>query len=95
MFPESIKYTSFVLPYGQYGYTKLCFGLKNSLRAFQRVINNLLGHLSYVKIYMYDILIASKYYKCHAEHIKSVLEILSSVGASINFPKSKFYQEVK
>ena len=84
---ESQKYTSFVLPQGQFEYTRLCFSLKNSPRAFQRAMNQLLGHLSYVKLYLDDILIASKNEK---EHIKEVFDILIKSGASINLEKSSF-----
>lgn len=39
MEPESIQYTAFVTPFGQFEYTKMPFGLKNGPSVFQRFIS--------------------------------------------------------
>lgn len=59
---DSVAYTSFVTPQGQYEYLKMPFGLKNAPSNFQIFINNIFRDLidsRKVVIYMDDILIAS------------------------------------
>lgn len=42
---ESVKFTSFVTPFGQYEYLKMPFGLKNCPAMFMRFINTAFQHL--------------------------------------------------
>ena len=62
---ECIKYTSFVIDYEQYEFLRMPFGLKNAPMVFQQIMNNLLGHLKYVVIYLDDILIFSENLQDH------------------------------
>ncbi|ORD99557.1 POL3 [Hepatospora eriocheir] len=93
---ESIPLTSFVLPFGQFEFLRMPFGLSNTPGTFQRAMNLLLGNLDFVKIYLDDILIASKDLSEHKRHLKTVIEILNKHQVSINYDKSSFLlQEVK
>lgn len=61
--PESIKYTSFVTPSGQFEYLKMPFGLKNSPAVFMRFVNTAFQNMieqGKIIIYIDDILIATK-----------------------------------
>jgi Reverse transcriptase (RNA-dependent DNA polymerase). len=40
----SIKYTSFVTPFGQFEFQRMPFGLTNAPRVFQRFVNAVLKH---------------------------------------------------
>lgn len=59
---SSIKYTSFVTPYGQFEYIRMPFGLKNGPSVFQRFITNVFTdfiHAREIVVYMDDILVAT------------------------------------
>lgn len=66
------------------------FGLSNAPSVFQRAMEALLGQLDYVKIFVDDVLIFSPSWELHKEHLQTVLQILQTKGASINFDKSHF-----
>lgn len=58
---ESVKYTSFVTPLGQYKWLRMPFGLRTAPATFQRYINTILTEFTRagdMAIYMDDILIA-------------------------------------
>ncbi|KAF9762014.1 Retrovirus-related Pol polyprotein from transposon [Nosema granulosis] len=93
---ESISKTAFVLPFGQYEFLRMPFGLSNAPREFQRIMNEKLSNLNFVKVFVDDILIFSKSPEEHVEHIETVLSTLNREGVSINFEKSSFMKtEVK
>lgn len=71
--------TAFLLCGMQYEFLRMPFGLTNSPKTFQRAMRNLLGHFSFVKIFLDDILIHSKDYKEHMEHLLKVFEVLKKI----------------
>ncbi|ORE00504.1 POL5 [Hepatospora eriocheir] len=72
------------------------FGLKNTPQVFQRVMQQILNRLSFIKVYLDDILIHSKTFADHINHCKIVINRLKEANVKINFEKSKFMQpEVK
>jgi transposase InsO family protein len=93
---ESIKLTSFIIPGAQYEYLRVPFGLANSPRFFQRIMNDLLGHLPFVNIFVDDIFIFSPSISEHQSHLLQILEIFKANNIIINLEKSSFFQkEVK
>ncbi|ORD95953.1 POL2 [Hepatospora eriocheir] len=74
----------------------MLFGLKNTPQVFQRVMQQILNRLSFIKVYLDDILIHSKTFADHINHCKIVINKLKEANVKINFEKSKFMQpEVK
>lgn len=57
---ESRKLATIVLPFGKYEYTVLPMGIKVAGDIFQQRMNDLLGHLPYVRCYLDDVLIVTK-----------------------------------
>jgi hypothetical protein len=55
----SQKLCTTILPWGKYHYKWLPMGIKNSPDIFQAVINDLLGDLDFVQVYLDDILITT------------------------------------
>ncbi|KAG0422027.1 Transposon Tf2-9 polyprotein, partial [Dictyocoela muelleri] len=51
-----------------------------------------IGDFEYVKIFLDDILIHSKYVELHERHLNKILDILRSNNVAINFEKSRFFK---
>ncbi|KAG0441665.1 Retrovirus-related Pol polyprotein from transposon 17.6 [Dictyocoela muelleri] len=84
------KFSSFVLPWGQYEYTRVPFGIKTAPRFFQSIMSDIFRDLPYVKIFIDDLLISSNTIEEHYVYLKEVLNRLSKMNISINFGKSNF-----
>lgn len=93
MHPDSMKYTSFVTPDGQYEYLRMPFGLKNAPPVFQRFINNTFRDLieaNKLVIYLDDILIATEDFNDHIEIISDVLTQLKRHNLELRLSKCKW-----
>ena len=93
MHEDSIKYTSFVTPNGQYEYNKMPFGLKNAPAFFQRFICTIFKDLlqsGKVVIYIDDITIATADFESHIQILSEVLDRLHKCGLELNLNKCKF-----
>jgi len=76
---DSIKYTAFITPFGQFEYTRMPFGLKNAPARFQRFVNDILHDLIIagdVVAYMDDFLVATDTIERHFEVLDRVLKLL-------------------
>ncbi|KAG0436062.1 Transposon Tf2-9 polyprotein [Dictyocoela muelleri] len=93
---DSIKYTAFSINNQKYEFRRMPFGLSNAPSTFQLAMEKIFGTLSYVKVYLDDILIHSETLNDHYQHLKSVFKMLHENSLSINFDKSEFFRnEVK
>lgn len=90
---NSIKYTSFVTPDGQWEYTRMPFGLKNAPSVFQRYINRIFRDFidrGLIKIYLDDLLIGTKTMEEHLQVLAQILQRLSEYGLELQLKKCKF-----
>lgn len=90
MAPESTKYTAFVVPHGQFEYLRMPFGLKNAPAVFQRFISEIFHDLivaEKIKVYIDDIIIATKTLEEHYEILEAVLRRITERGLTINLAK--------
>ena len=85
-----IEKTAVITPFGLYEFLRMPFGLKNAGMSFQRLMDNLFGHLPFVFIYLDDLLIASRTAAEHRRHLRQVLQILHHNGLIINGEKCVF-----
>jgi hypothetical protein len=79
-------------------YKRTLYGYKNSLSAFIRALQLMLGGdtAEFVVAYVDDVLIYSKDFFEHMSHLELVLKRLTSAGFTVNASKSRFCQaEVK
>src|SRR6266540_7049824 len=89
---EDIHKTAFVMPWGQYEYLRMPFGLYNVLVTFQRLMNFVLQeHLGeFVIVYLDDIFVYSQTYEEHVQHIEWVLTKLEEANLKLKLEKCKF-----
>jgi hypothetical protein len=85
--------TAFRTRYGHYEYLVMPFGLTNAPATFQAYINDVLKkHLDhFVVVYLDDILIYSKNYSEHVEHVKLVMEDLRKAKIQLKLSKCTFH----
>jgi len=99
MHEDSIKYTAFTTPMGQYEWLRMPFGLRNAPAVFQRFVNKIFADLvkeDKVLIYMDDILIATKDSKSHMEILTEVFRRLVDNKLELRLDKCEFLQrEIK
>lgn len=86
MAEESIKYTSFVVPSGQYEYKKMLFGIKTGPGFFNRFMNwvlaDFMGEENLV-VFMDDINIFSKGLSEHLDLLRRAMRRLSEYQTNI------------
>lgn len=96
--PEDQEKTAFVTKNGQYQFTVLPFGLKNSPAIFQRLMTNVLGDYldKFCLVFIDDILVFSETWQAHVAHLHMVFSRLTEFGLKAHPDKCKLgTQEVK
>jgi hypothetical protein len=96
---ESRKWTAFQFQGKMYQFKSVPYGFKNSLAAFIRALERVLGDQEiYNNLVMYvdDLLIHSSTFREHLLHIDTVLQKLTAAGFTVNAAKCQFCRpEVK
>ena len=96
--PESRPLTAFITPWGLYQWVRIPFGLKNSPAVFQRAMEACLVDVrdNFAVPYLDDIIVFSKTFEEHVEHIRTVLRKLRGAGVKLKASKCNMFQsEVK
>lgn len=89
----SKKYTSFVVPNGQYEYERMPFGLKNAPAVFQRYVNGIFRDMtneSRIVIYIDDISFGSEGFDGFKLLVRDVLTRVTERGLKLNLSKCRF-----
>jgi hypothetical protein len=84
--------TAFRTHMGLFEYRLLPFGLTNAPAAFQREMQRIFGHLDFVLVYLDDILVFSKHEAEHAQHLRTVLELLRKHQLYAELAKCSFFE---
>lgn len=93
--PDSVKYTSFVTPLGQFEFLRMPFGLKNALSVFQRFVNRVFADMvkdDKIIIYLDDIMIATVEIDDHFKILREVFERLVENNLELRHDKCEFLQ---
>lgn len=87
--------TAFRTEKGLFEFKRMPFGLTNAPATFQRIMNSLLGHMSFsgVLVYLDDILIHDSTIEGVLDKLSAVLRILLEAGLTLNLQKSMFFPE--
>ncbi|TYZ62379.1 hypothetical protein PybrP1_004524 [[Pythium] brassicae (nom. inval.)] len=87
---HSRKYTAIALLFGGYRYCRIPMGISTAPDEYQDVIDQLLGDLSYVPVYLDDNQVVSATFANHIEHLRTVLQRLEVAGVVIHPTKKRF-----
>nr|KYP35909.1 Retrovirus-related Pol polyprotein from transposon 297 family [Cajanus cajan] len=92
MYKADIPKTTFRTHQGHYEFLVMPFGLTNAPATFQCAMNAILGPLlrRYVLVFFDDILVYSKSWEDHLQHLKKVLHILEKHRFLANLKKCEF-----
>ena len=90
---EDVCKTGVITPFGLYLFPRTPFGLKNAGQDFQRLMDEILGEVPRVFVYIDDILVASETPEQHLSDLKRVFTILAENGLVVNRKKCVLGQE--
>ncbi|CAF4357391.1 unnamed protein product, partial [Rotaria sordida] len=78
--------TAFITQDGLWEFNVLPQGIMNGPPSFQRTMHNILGygHWDYVIVYLDDILIVSRTFDEHKQHLNEILSILAKANFQVN-----------
>ena len=95
--PEHRNKTAFIHRTGLYEYTRMPFGLINAPGSFQRFINTLIQSginreqlYIYILAYLDDLIVFSKTFEEHMDHLSTIFKILSLHGLKLKLSKCTF-----
>ena len=92
MAQNSIPYTSFVVPQGQFEFLRMPFGLTTAPQSFQRAIEKLFKDEPDIFIYLDDLLIANESLDDHYRLLLKVNKIVQDNNIKVNIRKSEFFK---
>ena len=84
---EDVKKTAVITPFGLFLFPRCPFGLKNAGQDFQRLMDEILGDIPHVFVYIDDILVASNTLEEHLKDLRTVFAILEQNGLVVNRKK--------
>ena len=90
--PKDIEKTTFSTPDAHYEFLRLPFGVTNGTRAFSRLMFTIFGDLSFIQLYLDNLIVHSIGIPNHFEHIKVLLTRVRKYNLKLNFKKCKFFQ---
>ncbi len=90
--PATKHKTSFVTPDSQYQFKRLPFGLSAAPICFQRAMSSILHGLSFVIVYIDDLIIFSDSVESHLDHLSQVFDRLKQAKFTLKPVKCEFFK---
>ncbi|UYV69956.1 hypothetical protein LAZ67_7001321 [Cordylochernes scorpioides] len=92
--PESRPLLAFVTPDGQYQWTRLPFGLRNSPQIYERSISQIIQkhNLQHIEHYFDDFIIFSESTEEHIQHLTKFFEVCQAENIRLNYNKCEFFK---
>ena len=84
---EDVGKTAVNTPFRLYIFPRCPFELKNAFQDFQRLMDEILGDIPRVFVYIDDTLVASENLKQHLQDLKVVFKTLAAHGMVVQRPK--------
>ena len=88
--PADVPKTAIITPFGLFEFLRMPFGLKNAAQAFQHLMDTACRGLSFVFVYLDDILIFSQSQEEHEAHPRQLFGRLQEHGLVISLSKCQF-----
>ena len=89
--PESKEMTAFTTPFGLFEFEVMPFGLHNAPATFQRLMNYILqGCEGFAGAYLDDVIIYSRSWDEHLDHLREVFQRLQEAGLTLKVAKCQF-----
>ena len=85
--------TCVTTPWGMFNFKRLAMGLQNAAQSFQRLLQDVVGKMDGIFIYLDDLLIYHKNKKDHLATLEELFRRLSSAGLTISTSKCVFGQK--
>lgn len=87
--------TAFSCHLGHFEFNRLPFGLTNSPATFQRALNDILRPVlgKFAMVYLDDIIIYSKTFEEHLDHLRQVFQLLRKANLKIKLEKCEFMKK--
>jgi hypothetical protein len=85
---EDVPKTAFRTPFGHYQYKVMPFGLTNAPSVFMAAMNDILGDLPFVAVYLDDILVLGNSKGQTQKYLDTLLSTLEEAGFLVNREKS-------
>lgn len=88
---EDREKTAFTTPFGFYQFTRMPFGLQGAPATFQRMVDKILNGLNdFAGAYIDDVIVFSRSWSEHLQHLETVLRKIQQAGLTIKRKKCQF-----
>ena len=84
--------TTFVCPFGTFQFEVMPFGLMNAPSTFQRMMDQLFRELSFVSVYLDDVVVFSRTVKEHISQLEEVFKVIAASGLKLKVAKCSVAQ---